>query len=231
MMGKKNRRHSLFLWLGILAVLLAASGCATRESTLALQPGRQLLAPSAAGVRPLVRLDLFTEEGGVARSEIGVHVMRSERQILKVEEGELARALRRMISQQLTARNIPYSYGEELPVGLGPGERVASSAVPMVIDGSISRLWLEVKSGVLHSNYKIELVVATRLHLGAEKKVISRSVHVNEEMVKLTSWPDEMEKFLDSSLEEAASQIVQKIVEQAEAGLRSSSTTIPRSLQ
>jgi hypothetical protein len=208
MMMEKSPVKPYKLWCGMLIILLLA-GCAAQESILHLQPGRQQEAASSAAARPLVQLNLFTEERSGDSGVIGGHFFRADRQLLVVEEGETARALRRMIGRQLAEKNIPYIDGEELPIGFGQ----SAPAVPMVVEGRISRLWLEVKSGVTHSNYEIKLDVVSQLHLLSEKKVISRGVQIEEEMIKFSSQPGEMEKFLDDSLEKAAHQIVLKIGE------------------
>jgi hypothetical protein len=209
-MTMENRLKKYSLWGGFLVFLLLA-GCVPRESFLYLQPGQQLQAPPAASARPQVQLDLFREEFVRESGIIGGHFAHGERQLLKTEEGEIARTLRGMIAQHLAANNIPFTYGEEWnrsPAGSGWGE----SPLPVKIDGRISRLWLEVKSGLTHSKYELKLEVVSRLQLEPTKKVITRTVHVDEEVIKLTSQPAEMEKLLDKSLEEAARQIALKII-------------------
>jgi hypothetical protein len=209
-MTMENRLRRCSLWCGFLVFLLLA-GCVPRESFLYLQPGQQLQAPPAASVRPQVQLDLFREEFSRESGLIGGHFFHGERQLLKTDEGRIARTLRGMIAQQLAASNIPFTYGEDWdrsPAGFGRSE----PSVPVKMDGRISRLWLEVKSGLTHSKYVLKLEVVCRLQLEPGQKVITRTVHVNEEVVKLTSQPEEMEKLLDKSLEEAARQIALKVI-------------------
>jgi hypothetical protein len=204
----KTQLKTYRVWCGFLVLLLLA-GCVPRESFLYLQPGQQLQAPPAASARPQVQLDLFREEFARESGIIGGHFFHGERQLLKTEEGELARTLRGMIAQQLAASNISFTYGEDwgqAPAGTGRGEP------PVKMDGRISRLWLEVKSGLTHSKYELKLEVVCRLQVEPGKKIITRTVHVEEEVIKLTSQPAEMEKLLDKSLEEAARQIALKII-------------------
>jgi hypothetical protein len=207
MNGKQDRRWLISLAMAALLFLLA--GCAAREP-LYLQAGRGLPAPAVSG-RPLVQLEPFIEDFGAERV-VGGHFFRTERQVLKVKEKETATALRRLIGQQLTERNIPFVYGEQWNGTITGLDRI-EPPVRLVVDGRISRLWLEVKTGVTHTNYAIGLDIGCRLGMVREQKVISRTVHVAEEMVKFSSQPEEMEKLLDQSLAEAARQIAMKIAE------------------
>jgi hypothetical protein len=199
--------------VGIILVWLLA-GCGARDS-LYLRPGRGLPAPVPDG-RPLVQLEPFMEDFGAERV-IGGHFFRTERQLLKVEEQQTGFALRRLIGQHLAEHNIPFVYGEGWN-GTIPGLDRIEPPVRLVVDGRISRLWLEVKSGITHSNYAIRLDVGCRLGVVPEKKVISQTVHVAEDMIKFSSQPEEMEKMLDKSLDEAARQIALKIAENVGGG-------------
>jgi hypothetical protein len=195
------------LWCGFL-ILLILTGCASRESVLHLQPGQQVQEPTASS-RAQVQLDLFREDFFREQEVIGGHFFHGEHQILKTGKGEIARILRSMIAQHLAENNVPFAYA-------GQGGLSANSA-PVTMDGRISRLWLEVKSGVTHSKYELKIEITSRLQMGTDKKVISRTINVGEEAVKLTSQPAEMEKLLDKSLEEAARQIAQKVMEDLRA--------------
>lgn len=214
MNGRRRRPWHVFIGI-ILASLLA--GCATPPGTLFLQPGLSLPPPAASG-RPLVQLAPFAEDFDAGKV-IGGHFFRNEHQVLKVRKQATALALQRMIARRLAARNIPFVYGGPWNGTIAGLNRI-KPPVRLVVDGHISRLWLEVKSGLTHSNYAIQLDVGCRLGVVPERKVISRTVHVSEEVIKFSSRPEEMEKLLDKSLAEAAREIALKIAQTAttEAG-------------
>jgi hypothetical protein len=211
MSGKRHRRWHL-RWGIVLAFLL--TGCAAPGS-LYLQPGRGLSAPTAS-VRPVVQLEPFVEDFS-AKGVIGGHFFRNQHQLLKIKKQETARVLRQLVGKRLAEQGIPFAYGEQWNGTISGLDRI-EPPMRLVVDGRISRLWLEVKSGVTHSNYAIQLDVSCRLGVVAEKKVISRTVHVSEEMVKFSSQPQEMEELLEKSLAEAARQIASKIVENVGTG-------------
>lgn len=212
-MREKQGRYQQILGVGLVLALLLA-GCAAREN-LYLQPGQGLPAPTASD-RPVVQLAPFSEEFG-SNEVVGGHFFRNQRQVLKIEEGQTARALRRLIGSHLAERGIPFIYGEEWNGAITGLERI-QPPVRLVVEGRISRLWLEVKSGITHTNYDIRLDVDCRLGVVPDKKVISRTVHVSEEVIKFSSQPEEMEKLLDKSLAEAARQIALKIAENVGTG-------------
>lgn len=211
MIGKRHRRWQPW-WVTVLAFLL--TGCAAPGS-LYLQPGRGLAAPTAS-VRPVVQLEPFVEDFS-AKGVIGGHFFRNQHQLLKIKKHETASVLRQLVGKRLAERGIPFAYGEQWNGTISGLDRI-EPPVRLVVDGRISRLWLEVKSGVTHSNYAIQLDVSCRLGVVPEKKVISRTVHVSEEMVKFSSQPQEMEELLEKSLAEAARQIASKIVENVGTG-------------
>ena len=195
----------------VLFVGLFWLGACSPTGSIYLQPGKGGQEPPVSTVRPVVQLELFEEKFDTGEV-IGGHFFRAERQLLKVEEQEVARTLRRMIAQRLAEKNIPFTYGDEWNRTLVGLERI-EPPVQVVVDGRISRLWLEVKSGLTHTNYQIDLEIACRLGVVPKEEVVSRTVHVSEEMIKFSSQPAVMEELVNKSLAEAAGQIVLKITE------------------
>ena len=200
--------------LEIFVSLLLLAGCAA-PPPLYLQPGRGLANPAMSN-RPLVQLEPFAEDFGTEKI-VGGHFFQAQRQELRVKDKEIATTLRRMIAQQLAKRHIPFTYGEQWNGTISGLDRI-EPPVRLVVDGGISRVWLEVKSGITYSDYSIGMDVSCRQGIVPEQKVVSRTVHISEDMIKFSSQPEEMEKMLDQSLAEAARQIATTIAEKVGMG-------------
>lgn len=196
--------------MNIIALLISAviiGACAT-PATLYLSPGPQTIAEPADPGLATVLIHPFAEEFS-ANSQIGRHLITEKRQTrLLVEPHSISRALDALIHKQLSEINI--TAGQDGKSWDLTPEGLAAFSEPnqLLISGRIIHLSVNVEETLLSGKARAEMDIECILGLVYEKKVISRNVHVEKEMITFSFDQQDLEKMLAECLKEASKEVL-----------------------
>ena len=198
-------RFSL-IWCMTLALFFCTS-CA-QKGPIFVTPGRHLQPVGPSFTDPVVLVQPFEEKFGETES-IGELSAGSKTQKIMIHGKNLSQALGGFVAQELIKEKIPFAADGGWDRTL-PGLANLSTPARLVIGGTITHVVVRVADTITHTKYSLELDISCTLGLPLQKKIITRNVHVSEEMITIRQRKEIIEDLLDRGLAEAARQIVTK---------------------
>lgn len=191
----------------ILWIALALASCAPQD-TIYLNLGAHLEQEKKLPDMAVVQLQPFVENFS-ADEVIGELFAGSTTQLIKMHNKTAARTLDTLLKQELSKKNITVTGGKGWDLSLD-GLTGLNRNIQVVMAGRINRLLLIAHKKFAHTKYVLELGLECMLGLPKEKKVVTRSVHVSQEMITFKHTQEKMEKLLDDCLADGARQLVKK---------------------
>lgn len=205
---KMPRLASFFLVL----MLLVQAGCAP-PGVLYLTPGRYL-APIASGEdRAQIVLERFAESFS-ADEFLGQHLIGKREQSLKVKPTLVSGTIDTLLGDTLSNKNVVFTRGSGWDRGLA-GLKTYEGRAALVLSGEITQFSIKAKTGLtrLTSTLDISMDIDCLVGFVDEGKIVRKTVHMDEKVLKFSANQKAMEKVVDTFLADVVEQIQKNIAE------------------
>lgn len=193
----------LIVWVALILVSCAPQGA------IYLDLGDHLEKEEKLSAMAVLRLQPFVENFS-ADEVIGELFIGSDTQLIKIHNKTTSRTLDSLLRQELGKKNIPAASGKDWDLSL-EGLAGINRNIHVVMAGRINRLRLTAHKKLVHTKYVLELELESMLGLPKEKKVVTRSVHVSQEMITFKYKQEKMKQLLEDCLADGARQLVEKV--------------------